>query len=65
MRYGRDMLDLKFEVAVSEEVAVDEETLAAISRGINDADSGRTVSLDQVRKLIPEWISKFESRRPR
>jgi predicted transcriptional regulator len=37
-------------------------TLAAIDRGLRDADEGRTVSLDEARKLIPEWISKFESR---
>jgi predicted transcriptional regulator len=36
----------------------DEETLAAIDRGIKDADEGRTVSLDEARKMIPKWISK-------
>ena len=40
----------------------DEETLAAIDRAIKQADEGRTVPLDEVRKMIPEWISKFESR---
>jgi predicted transcriptional regulator len=40
---------------------VDAKTLAAIGRGIKDADAGRTVSLDEMRKLIPQWISKFES----
>jgi len=43
----------------------DEATLAAIDRGIKDADEGRTVPLEEVRKMIPEWISKFESRRRR
>ncbi len=43
----------------------DEETLAAIERGIKDADEGRTVPLEEVRKMIPEWISKFESRKRR
>ena len=43
----------------------DEETLAAIDRGIKDADEGRSVSLDDARKMIPRWISKFESRKPR
>jgi predicted transcriptional regulator len=42
---------------------LDDETLAAIDRGIRDADEGRTVSLDDVRKLIPQWISKFESQK--
>jgi len=41
----------------------DEETLAAIDRGIEDADAGRSVSLDEARKMIPKWISKFESRK--
>jgi hypothetical protein len=37
----------------------DAETLPAIDRGIRDADEGRTVSLDDARKLIPQWISKW------
>jgi predicted transcriptional regulator len=59
------MVDLKFEVPCTETVEVDAETLAAIDRGIKDADEGRTVSLDEARKMIPEWISKFKSRSPR
>ena len=59
------MVDLKLDVPVTEEIAVDAETLAAIDRGINDAGEGRTVSLDELRKLIPQWISKFESQQPR
>jgi predicted transcriptional regulator len=46
---------------VTEEVEVDAATLAAIDRGIKAADEGRTVSLEAARKMIPEWISKFES----
>ena len=45
-----------------EEFEEDEETLAAIDRGIKAADEGRTVPLEEVRKMIPEWIRKFESR---
>ncbi len=59
------MLDLKIQVPVTEEVEVSQETLAAIDRGVADADNGRTVSIEEVRKLIPEWISKFESQKPR
>jgi predicted transcriptional regulator len=59
------MLDLKLQVPATDEVEVDAETLAAIDRGINDADEGRTVSIDEVRKMIPQWISKFESQQPR
>jgi predicted transcriptional regulator len=39
----------------------DEETLAAIDRGIRDADAGRLTPLEEVEKLLPEWISKFSS----
>lgn len=59
------MVDLKLQVPATEPVAVDGETLKAIDRGIEDADAGRTVSLDEARKLIPEWISQFESQKPR
>jgi predicted transcriptional regulator len=57
------MVDLKLEVPVIEEVEVDAQTLAAIDRGIKDANEGRTISIDEVRKLIPQWISKFESQK--
>jgi predicted transcriptional regulator len=65
VRYVGNMVDLKWHIPVTEEVAVDAETLAAIDRGIKDAGEGRTVSLDEARKLIPQWISKFESQKPR
>jgi len=56
------MVDLKLEVPATEEVAVDARALAGIDRGIEAADEGRFVALDDVRKMIPKWISKFESR---
>ena len=59
------MVDLKLQVPVTEEVEVNSETLAAFDRGIKDADEGRTVSIDEVRKLIPQWISKFDSQKRR
>lgn len=59
------MQDLKFEVPAVDEVTVDAQALAAIDRGIEDADSGRTLLIEDVRKMIPEWISKFESQKPR
>ena len=55
------MVDLKFQIPATEEVEVDSATLARIDRGIKDADEGRTVPLEEVRKMIPQWISKFES----
>ena len=57
------MVDLKLEVPVTEEVEVDAQTLAAIDRGIQDANEGRTVSIEEVRELMPQWISKFESQK--
>jgi predicted transcriptional regulator len=55
------VIDLKLQVPVAEEIKVDAETLAAIDRGIKAADEGQAVSLDEVREMIPAWISKFES----
>jgi hypothetical protein len=57
------MEDLHFEDPATDEVEVDAETLAAIDRGIQSADEQPTVALEDVRKMIPEWISKFESRK--
>jgi predicted transcriptional regulator len=49
----------------TDEVTIDAETLAAIDRGIRAADEGRVVSSEEVRKLIPQWISKFSTRNQR
>jgi predicted transcriptional regulator len=54
-----------FFVTSEETVEVEAPTLVAIDRGLRDAAEGLTVSIDEVRKLIPQWISKFESRKPR
>ena len=43
----------------------DEETLAAIDEGIRDADAGRTVPSEEVRKLLPQWISASSTRKER
>ena len=59
------MVDLKLQVPATDRVEVDNETLAAIDRGVKDADDSRTVPIDEVRKMIPTWISKFESQKPR
>ena len=52
-------------VSTEEEVEVDAEIAAAIDRGIRAANEGRVVSSEEVRKLIPKWISKFSTPTPR
>ncbi len=43
----------------------DEETLAAIEEGIRDADEGRTVPIQEVRKQMREWITASSSQKER
>jgi predicted transcriptional regulator len=43
----------------------DEETLAAIDEGIRDAQAGRTVASEEVRKLLPQWITASSTRKGR
>jgi predicted transcriptional regulator len=59
------MVDLKLQVPATGKVEADAETLAAIDRGVQDADEGRTISIDDARAMIPKWISKLESQKPR
>ena len=40
----------------------DEKTLAAIDEGLRDAKAGRTVPIEEVRKLLPKWITASASR---
>ncbi|HSP66725.1 MAG TPA: hypothetical protein VLN48_03290 [Bryobacteraceae bacterium] len=39
----------------------DDDTLAAIDEGIADAEAGRTVPIEEVRKLLPQWIHTASS----
>lgn len=43
----------------------DKETLAAIDEGIRDAEAGRTVPAEEVRKLLPQWITASSTRKER
>ena len=40
-------------------------TLAAIDEGIREAEAGRTISVEQIRQLLPKWISASSSRKER
>jgi predicted transcriptional regulator len=39
----------------------DDETLAAIDEGIRDAGAGRVVPAEEIRKLMPQWITASSS----
>jgi predicted transcriptional regulator len=43
----------------------DEATLAAIDEGIRDAKAGRSVPAEEVRKLLPKWITASSTRKER
>jgi predicted transcriptional regulator len=43
----------------------DEETLAAIDEGVRDAETGRTVPAEDVRKRLPKWITASSTRKGR
>jgi predicted transcriptional regulator len=43
----------------------DAATLAAIDEGLRDAKAGRTVFIEEVRKLLPQWITASSSRKGR
>jgi len=56
-------LDLTQAVPMTQEE--DEETLAAIDRGILDADEGRLIPLEEVRQRLTRWNIKSSSPKPR
>jgi predicted transcriptional regulator len=39
----------------------DEETLASTKEGIRHAEAGRTVPIEEVRRLLPKWITASSS----
>jgi hypothetical protein len=47
----------------SEPDANDPELLAALDRGISDDEADRVHSIDEVRAMIPQWISKSPSQK--
>jgi len=54
------MQDLQLQVPATDEVEVDAATLDAIDRGVKAADEGRSLSLEEARKMIPQWISYLD-----
>jgi len=40
----------------------DEATLAAIDEGLRDAKTGSAILIEEVRKLLPQWITASSSR---
>jgi predicted transcriptional regulator len=38
---------------------IDEETLATIDEGIQDANAGRSIPAEEVRKRLPKWITAY------
>jgi predicted transcriptional regulator len=41
----------------------DEATLAAIDEGLRDTKAGRAILIEEVRKLLPQWITASSSRK--
>jgi len=62
------MAELKKEAANESASILDEEddaTLAAIDRGIQSADEGRVVPLEEVRQRMSRWLTKSSSPKTR
>ena len=66
--YREDMADaskIDIDAPAPVDEVEDEETLAAIDEGIRDAEAGRTVPMEEVRGLLPKWITASPSRKER
>lgn len=48
-----------------DEEAEDKETLAAIDEGLKEAEAGRTLPAEEVRKRLPKWITASSTRKGR
>jgi len=67
-RYGETMAEanrIDFDNPAPIDDEEDEETIAAIDEGLRDAEAGRTVPIEEVRRLLPEWITASSSRKGR
>jgi predicted transcriptional regulator len=52
-------------ISTEEEVEIDAETKAAIQRGIEDADAGKVITLDDARERMKQWLSRSSSPKQR
>jgi predicted transcriptional regulator len=59
------MVDLKLDHPVPMTEEEDDATLAAIDRGIQDADLGRVVSAEEARQRVRRWLSKSSTPKTR
>jgi predicted transcriptional regulator len=57
--------DLEIPAPVVNDDDEDEETLAAIDEGMRDAEAGRTVPAEEVRRLLPKWTTTSSTRKKR
>jgi hypothetical protein len=67
-RYRKDtarVSKIDFDDPTSVDEEENEETLAAIDEGIRDVEAGRTVPIEEVRRLLPRWITASSSRKER
>jgi predicted transcriptional regulator len=58
VRYLRSMDEDRDLAILAEE---DDATLLAIDEGIRSADAGRLIPIEEVERLLPEWISKYST----
>jgi predicted transcriptional regulator len=58
---GMAMRELDWNQPVPMTEEEDEETLAAIDRGVQSADEGRLVPIEEVRKRLARWNTKSTS----
>ena len=59
------MADLRWNLPEPEEVELSQEELAELDKRIEQADEGRWYTSEEVLEMIPRWIAKYATQRPR
>jgi hypothetical protein len=59
------MADLRWDLPNTEEIELDAEELAELDRRIERAKTSRWYTPEEVREMIPRWISKYATQRTR